>query len=109
MRGRFKFGVERRFERMTFAIYGRTETPGQRRAVVLPVTMEERGDDEMYALQEPFLEVIEEDAQLLLEALWRAGLRPAEVGTAGERSALIAARDWAQSVADRLLQRGVDA
>lgn len=96
--------VERLPYRGRFALHGREVHSDGSKARIDHVTLIGHEPDDPL-VHRPFLELSDDDAQRLLEELWRAGLRPVEVGNVGERDALIQARDWAQSVVDRLLTK----
>jgi hypothetical protein len=102
-----RFDLDLRVERSEFAetyrLFGREPMSGDRHAYVQPVTLEVPEHEEL--MMQPFLEISERTARMLMNELWHAGLRPADVGSEGERAVLIQSRDWAQSVVDRLLTK----
>ena len=99
----FQIAVERRPYPGTFALYGRAKHEGGK-SFAKHVTMQTVTPENEFLCEEPFLELREADAQYLLNELWNAGLRPADVGSEGERQALKQARDWAQRIAQTTLE-----
>jgi hypothetical protein len=76
--------VERELYRGGYALH-LAEEQGSRVNVYGPVTVV--STDRNAAMAEPMLRLSEEDAAQLMDALWRAGVRPSDVGSPGQLAA----------------------
>ena len=100
---RIESHAERQVFRNSVSIYLASRAEGKM-AVARPVVFDvvEPGS----AMGEPTIELRTEDAQLLMDELWRAGLRPAEgAGSAGSLSATERHLTDMQRIAFQLLDR----
>lgn len=107
--GEAKFYIRRHVYGYGYEIYLAEYSGTTVRAIATGVTMEELDPEGPAVLIErpPIIVLDNREATQLMDELWNAGVRPGDIGSVGERTALKEARDWAQSVANRLLDRGV--
>jgi hypothetical protein len=72
-----------------FGWHVRNNDTGRTVAVIQPVTMKVRPPEEPAMTEEPFLRLRPAEAQVLMDDLWRCGVRPTEAaGSAGAMQAV---------------------
>lgn len=83
----FRWHVQNNFYSREFYLYAMfMDARTGSRSIATNVTFETLTEGESH--REPMLKMGPEEAQMLIDALWEAGVRPTNVGTAGERGAL---------------------
>lgn len=82
----FEFWVSPDFPRRAYDLAVLCFTPGKREMIAAPMVFSEIAEDGRVI--PPTLSMSPEDATALMSALWRAGVRPHDVGTTGELAAV---------------------
>ena len=81
-----RFFVERRIHQAALALYGARQRHDGRVDVMRSITVETSEPGSV--MGEPLMLLASEEAQSLMDELWNAGVRPGDVGSAGQLAAV---------------------